>query len=470
MAESSGLLSTRQLVSLCVSAGVPAIGMASFPMLLFVTAGWGSWVAALLTTVVGFALGSVIMVFARRSTVSGSLASYVAQGLGERSRAVVAAALFVGYVAQMIAIQVLAATFTTSFLTSMGVGFAGTPECLIAIFLFTGVVPAAIAWRGLDTSVRWAVTLTAISVPVVLVISAAAAWRTGLHLGQQFSMQGATWSGILIGFGAAASWLASFESGVTLAAETAEPKKSLPVAVLALPTVTIGYLLVTVLQIPGLMLVGDKIAAGASAPAALAELAGLGRGVGQACDLLLAVGVFAALIGFTNFLSRLVVAYSEEEMLPRALGRHNQRHGTPTSAIALATGISTAVLVAVVAISDEWGLTVYRMVSTSIVYLWAVPYALVSLAVLLLLARERALRVPIIVCALIGGTGMLWPWVNSLINPPPSPDNVVSYVAMIAIVVVGWAFYSRRTRRLASSASVSDAVQTDTAGEADPVS
>ncbi|MFC7447154.1 APC family permease [Rhodococcus daqingensis] len=469
MAESTGLLSTRQLVALVVSSGIPAVGMASFPMLLFGTAGWGSWAAALLTTVVGFSLGRVIMVFARRSVASGSLSSYVAEVSGERSRAVVAGALLLGYLGQMVAIQVLAATYVTSFFTSTGFGFAGTPESLIVIFLLTGLVPAAIAWRGLDASVRWAVTLTVISVPVVLTISVASAWHTGLQLGQQLSMEGSTWGGILVGFGAAASWLAGFESGVTLAEETAEPTKSMPVAVLAVPVVTIGYLLVTMMQIPGLMLVGDQIRSGVSAPAALAELAGLGRGVGQACDLLLTVGVFAALIGFTNYLSRLVVGYAAEGMLPSLLSRHNRRHGTPTSAIAVATGISTVALIIVVAVSDEWGLTVYTMVSTSIVYLWAVPYACISVGVLVLLARERAMRVPIIVCALIGGTGMLWPWVNSLVDPPPSPINHVSYGAVIAVVVVGTAFYLQRARRGRDVADPVDTAGTDPAGEVDTV-
>lgn len=441
-----GGLSTGQLVFLCAASGIPAVGLSSFAVLLVGSAQWGSWLAALITAVIGFALGRVIVVFARRYVASGSLASYVAEIFGERARAFVGAALLLGYLGQLIAIQVLAATYATSFLASVGVSQASSPQVLVPIFVVTGIVPAAVAWRGLNESVRLAVVFTVISIPLILFISGASAWHTGLDLGRQFSLEGSTFSGVAIGLGAAASWLVSFESGLTLASETKNPKKALPIAVFAIPTVVVGYFLATFLQIPGLMQVGDKVAAGESVPAALAELAGLGTWVGQACDLVLCVGVFAALIGFTNYLSRIMVDYAEDGMLPAAFSRRDLNRGTPVVAIMAAVGLSTVILVGVVLVSANSLLTVYTAVATVLVYFWILPYVLICAAAVVLMLRERVFRISVAVCAIIGIVGMSWPWINSFIEPPTSPVNLMSYVAVAAVLALGLLFLAMRRR------------------------
>lgn len=444
-------LSKAQLIALCAASAIPAVGMASFPVLLVGPAGYGSWIAALLTAVIGFALGRIVIVFARRYVVSGSLASYVAEVFGPWARAAVGGSLLLGYLGQLMGVQVLAAMYASSFLVSVGVESAATPQAMIIMFLIAGIVPALIACRGLDASACVAVIFAAISVPLLLFISGASAWHTGLELGRQLSLEGTSMSGIIIGLGAAAAWLVSFESGATLAEETADPKRSVPVAVMVVPVLVVGYFTVTVLQIPGLMQVGNQLAAGMSAPAALADNAGLGETVGQVCDLLLAVGVFAALIGFTNYMSRIITAYAEDGMLPKILTRRSPKYRTPVLSIVISIGTATAALVVIAAVSPESLLTVYSAVATVTVYFWVLPYVLICVAAIVLLVREKTLTLAVVVSAVIGIVGMIWPWVNSLINPPAPPINLMTYVGVAAVAVVGLAFYTSRRRNARKS-------------------
>ena len=439
-------LSTRQLVLLCVSSGIPAVGLSSFSLLLVGSSGWNSWVTALCVTVLGFALGRVVVVFARKYVVDGSLATYVGEVLGDGARSIVAASLLLGYVGQLIAIQVLASMFATSYLISIGVEAAAEPSGLATIFLVTGAVPAYIACRGLKDSVRMAVAFTVVSVPMILFISGASAVHTGLQLGNQLSLDGFTWSSLAIGVAASASWLVSFESGVTLASETQNPQKSLPAAVFAVPALVVLYFAATVLQVPGLMQVGEQLEAGMSVPSALAQNAGLPVWVGQVCDLLLCVGVFAALVGFANYVSRIVVAYAHDGMLPAWFSRSAPRTGTPVVAILTSLGASTTSLIGVVVINADSLLTVYAAVATLVVFFWVAPYTLTCFAAVVLMVREARVSLVVVLCAVLGIIGIVYPWANSFFEPPAAPIDLMSYVAVVLVVGPGVAMMLRRRR------------------------
>lgn len=78
----SGHLSRLQLTSLAISSMIPAVGMASFPMLLVLNAGLGGWVAALLAALTVICVGRAVTVFASRYVASGSLYSYAGEVFG----------------------------------------------------------------------------------------------------------------------------------------------------------------------------------------------------------------------------------------------------------------------------------------------------------------------------------------------------------------------------------------------------
>lgn len=433
----TGHLSRNQLVGLALASYVPPVGLASVPALVLVTAGNGSWLGTLIAALATSLVGLSVIAFARRHVVTGSLYSYLPHVFGPWARILTGAALFLGYIAQIGAIAFLVGLFSGSFLLSLGVESGFDVGVQMAIYAIAVLIAGTIAYRGLDTSVRAAVTLAVVSVPLMLVVTVAAAVSTGLDLGSQLSLEGATPSGIFQGVAAGAVFLVGFESSTALAAETRDARRSVPLAVMCVP-VGLGalYVVATLLQVPALFAASEALAAGTSPAAALALEGGLGTTTASATDLVLAVATFAALIGFVNYGSRFVATLAADGLLPARAGRIHPRHQSPAAAVVTICALGLGAILVMVALSPDAILEVYNSVATLIVYFWVVPYLLICAGALRLLRREGRLGPLAVVGAGLGAAAMAWMYLNGLVNPPAPPLDAMSYVAVIAVVVV----------------------------------
>ncbi|WP_283844562.1 APC family permease [Streptomyces sp. RerS4] len=430
-------LTRGQIVGLAVASMIPAVGLAAVPALMFVSAGNGSWLSALLSAAVTTFVGLSVITFARRHVAGGSLYSYLSLVFGPWARLVAAAALLLGYAAMIAGITMVIGVYVGSFLLSQG--YAGGLELPVqlAVYAVALLIAVFFARRGVDVSVRAAVVLMAVAIPVVGVVVVASATTTGLHLAEQFSFEGGfSSSGVFQGMAAGATFLMGFESCAALARETKDPKRDVPFAVLGIPVLLgVVYLLATILQVPGLFASAERLAQGMSPAAALALNAGLGETFASATDLVLAVATFAGLIGFVNFGARFVATLSDDGLLPRRVGRPDPKHGSPATAVVTLSVIGFVVLaVAVIAYPDSL-LSVYSALATLIVYLWVFPYVLICAAHVVLLARERARRPLAYVTAVLGGAAMAWVYLNGWVNPPAAPVDAMSWVALALIAV-----------------------------------
>jgi amino acid transporter len=447
----AGHLSRGQIVGLALASYVPAVGLASVPVLLLATAGNGSWLGALIAALATVSVGMSVIAFARRYVVTGSLYSYISQIFGTWARSLMGATLLLGYVAQIAGITLIVGIFSGSFLLSVGVDSGLDVGMQTAIYVVAVGVSAAVAYRGLDTSVRTAVTLAALSVPLMLVITVAVGLDTGLDLGSQLSLEGATASGIIQGVAAGAAFLVGFESSAALAAETRDPKRNVPLAIMSIPIILGSlYVLATIFQIPGLTAASEALGAGASPASALALEAGFGADVAKATDLVLAIATFASLIGFVNYGSRFIATLGADHVLPGATARVHPRFRSPSIAIVLISTIGLALIIVLVALNPDDILTVYASIATLIVYFWVVPYLLICAGAVVLLAREKQLMPWLVGSALVGASAMAWLYVNGIVNPPPAPVDAMSWVFLVATVVVFAGFYLGQRLRAGS--------------------
>lgn len=433
----AGHLSRTQLVGLGLASYIPPVGLASVPALMLATAGNGSWLGTLIAAVATSLVGLSIVSFARRYVVTGSLYSYISHVFGHWARILMGAALFLGYIAQVGAIAFLIGLFSGSFLLSVGVGSGFDVTVQMIIYSGAVLIAAAIAYRGLDTSVRSAVTLAVVSVPLMVLIIVAAAVSSGLDLGAQLSLEGATTSGIFQGVAAGAAFLVGFESSAALASETRDAKRAVPLAVMCVP-VGLGalYVVATFLQVPALTAASDALAAGTSPAAVLAVEGGLGGTVAAATDLVLAVATFAALIGFVNYGSRFVATLATDRLMPARTGRIHPRYRSPATAVVTISALGLGAILIMVALNPDDIVSVYNSVATLIVYFWVIPYLLICAGAVKLLAREGRLGLSAVVSSVAGAAAMAWMYLNGLINPPASPLDAMSYVALVALAVV----------------------------------
>lgn len=450
-----GHLSRSSLVALAVCSFTPAVGMAMVPMLMFATSGYHAWTSALLASVAVICIGLAVSAFARRFVATGSLYSYAGEVFGPWARLVTGAALFVGFLLQLAAVTATAGLFLGSFLTASGINGALGVAVQAAIYAVVLGLAGVVAIRGLDTSVRTVVILTLVTVPLVGLITVLSASHTGLHLSEQFGLPGMSVHGTFQGIAAGAAFLVSFESLTAMAAETKSPKKTVPFAVMSvLGIFGTLYVVTTVLQVPGLATQTEALAAGMSPPAALAELAGLGPAVAHATDLILASSMFAALVGFFNYGSRFLMTLSDDGLLPSATARVSRGSRTPTVAITVLAILTFGVVTSLVFVAGNVT-TAFNAITTLVVYVWVPPYLIISAGAIALVIRERQWRPGLILAALIGFATMLWVYANGVVNPPPSPNGAMSWVALIVVslVLVVFAVYARSKRNAREEAS-----------------
>jgi amino acid transporter len=432
----TGHLGRGQLVSLSLASFIPAVGMALVPVLLFSSAGMTSWLSALLGATAVIFVGLSVTRFARRFIASGSLYSYIGEVFGLWAQRLMAAALLAGFLAQVAGISGIVGIFVGSFLASLGLTAALGPWPQIAIYIVAACIAASIAYRGLDTSVRVAVTLAVLSVPLMMLITVASAAHTGLMLEQQLDFGAWSLSGTLQGMASGAAFLVAFESCSSLAAETKDAKRNVPLAVMAVPVVLGAlYMVCTVLQIPGLAAASSLLEAGVSPPAALAIQSGLGDQVAIATDAVLAVATFGALIGFINYGARFAMTLGADRLLPKALASVHPRFHSPHIAIIVLTllGVGGMSVLALI-VGDV--LAAYNAIATLLVYEWVLPYLLITAGAIVLIVREGGFRPGPIIASALGGIGMGWIFINGLINPPPAPYDSMSWVTFIAIGVL----------------------------------
>ena len=260
-------LRSAQIIALALTSQTPAVALATVPFLIVLTAGNGSWLGALIIALTTACIGFSVITFARRYVGTGSVYSYMPHVFGAWGRLLVGATLAIGFVTLLSGVLLLTGIFAGSFLVATGVSSALSAGTIALTSTGAIVIAAGLAYRGLDASIRTAVVLTLMTVPIISLITLAIALHTGLDLGAQLSLEGSSLSGIFQGVAAGSVFVVAFESSAALAAETKAPKRNIPLAVMSIPVVLgAAYLLATLLQVPGLTATADAINSGLSPP------------------------------------------------------------------------------------------------------------------------------------------------------------------------------------------------------------
>ena len=308
-------------------------------------AGTSVGLAVLLAAIGTFALAWIVSRYAKKIHAAGSLYDYVSQGLG---RAIGAAAGWLYY------------SGTIALTTALGVLLGGyVHDNLLPVFEIGPFFPIwvwdaiftaglfVVLFFGVQISTRVQLTLSLISMAVVLffLITVIADLGGDNDLGNVFdpSPEGG-FSGILFGVLYGVLAFVGFETAANLAEETADPKRSIPRAVLgAVLIVTIFYLIASYVEVAGfgfdLAVILDPAVAGAP----LFALGAPGSPSGSELWLkILLVVVFldmlAVYVGAGVASTRGVFALARDRRLP-AMAASVSKYGTPIGAIALLIAI-----------------------------------------------------------------------------------------------------------------------------------
>lgn len=445
-----GTLGVWAALGLAIVVFNPALSTATVGAFVAPYAGNAAWLSVLAGAVVIGCIGLAIIPFARRFVVTGALYSYLSNVFGEWAKVLSGAALAVGYVVGMMAMLGALGVYFGSWLVSIGWSHGNDLVVQAAIYAVATLAAGTLAYRGLDASTKISVGLLALCFPFVLIVLVGVVVGPGLDLGPQLSLDGFSMSGFTQGMIVSVTFLVVFETSAATALETRDPIRTVPRVIMAIPIV-VGTLnvLAALITVPALGTAGagEAMAAGASPIAAIAEDAGLG-GIANVVDLALSVSIFAGIVGFYNYAPRVWATMAEDRLLPAALGRiHPSRH-TPTTAIVIIGFIAATIPVLVAALTGDSPLAVYGYIATIFTYFWVIPYVLICVGAVVLLSRLRELTPVVAIAATVGALAFIWVYVNSIINPPPTPVNLMTWIApaAIAITVVVMLITRRRQR------------------------
>jgi amino acid transporter len=329
-------------------------------------AGVATPLAVLLAAVGTFALGWIVAQYAKRVHAAGSLYDYVAMGFGDRLGAIAgwvyygATTVLASAIAVLVGFYVEGSIFTADP-ASPGVLSAESPLPAWAWSVIFVAAVFLIMYLGVELSTRVQLTLALVSAVALLAFFIKVIVDVGANndvvraLDPSEAPEG--WSGILFGVLYGVLIFVGFETAANLAEETAQPKRSIPRAVLSsVVIVSVFYLVASYAQIAGMGFDLATITDPAVAAAPVFFLAapdGGGFGSSFILDALIVVvflDVMAVGLGAAVASSRGIFALARDRRIPGGLAAVSRTRGTPVAAIAFVAAVSLLM----VAFAELW--------------------------------------------------------------------------------------------------------------------
>jgi len=349
-----GRLTLVDTIAQSVTVMAPSMSGGFITYLAAVKSGGATPLAFLLATVACLLIGGVVSKFALELHHAGSLYSYTVQGIGS----------FWGYLTGwgyglglwLAGASVLAGsgTFMALFMTSIN-----APDFLRQWWLWfiVGLVGwFVIGYRDVKVSTRFFLVFTSIGVAVLLFLALVVIVKGGAHGNtlQAFSpgAAGVSWPSIFGGVAFGLLSFTGFETAASLAEETRNPKREIPLAVMG--AVLIGgvfYIVVTYATSIGYGVREATTAwpASASGLAPLAEK--YASYMTDTVLLVVAVDAFLCGLGLANAVTRMIFAMGRDRVLPSRFARTHPKHKSPYIALILYVIVSVVFVVVLIAVT-----------------------------------------------------------------------------------------------------------------------
>ena len=325
-----GVLTTLDVIAQSFAYLGPVTGAAFVTSLVAASAGAAAPLAVLVAGTLCVTIGYVLAQLAARIHHAGCIYEYVNRSLGPGAGSLAGWMYFTALALFCPAILLGLSAWIADFVrTQTGFAcpwYAVTVALCVPLYLLT--------LFDIRIATRTQLTITVVSVAVVLAVVGVILLRGGEsgHTLEVFSPAASSrgWQGVSFGLIYALTFFAGFESSATLAEETADPRRSLPVAVIGSVTLVAAfYLLVCYAFAIGY----GPASAGqwASDTGALQTMAGryVGAWLGPVVFATAVLDAFAVALGCLTAASRVAYALGRDGLLPAALGRVHPRHQTP---------------------------------------------------------------------------------------------------------------------------------------------
>jgi amino acid transporter len=372
----AGVLGPVETLAQSVSAVAPSTSPSLTIPLVFALAGNATWFVYLLATGAILLVGFCVSRFARLSASPGSLYTYTANALPPVFGVTAAWALLIAYLATGASVAGGALYYATVMSQQF---FHWAPPAIPAIGLVCAAA-AFVAYRDVKLSAEMMLWIEIVSVSLILIVLAFMVVRFGLQFDMdQFRLKGASISALGQALVLSIFSFVGFESATTLGAEAREPLRTIPRAVLQCAILAgVFFMLCSYSEVLGFRGESGKLSDSTSPMHLLANKAGISP-LGTGIDFGALVSMFACVLACTTAAARVLLRMARSGLLPRALERTSQKHGTP----GLAVLVSAALMLAATAVMNLGGISsaeMYDLLGSLSVFGFLTVYALVALA------------------------------------------------------------------------------------------
>jgi amino acid transporter len=400
-------LSLPEVLAQSVANAAPSAAMALLPLLVFLNAGNGSWLAFVIAVTLMVCVGYCASQFAKRMNSAGSFYVWVTQALGPGAGHSAGWGLQLGYIA-------------TGVATVFGFGIFGgdllhrlfpsidplNPVLLIVLFAIDFVLAVSVAIYDINLSARTALTLESISILAIITLCVSIWVVRGPVDTAQFSFHGVVPGGVVIGIVLAIFAFVGFESAGSLGMEAKNPYRNVGRAIVVSAIfVGVFYVLVSYSQTLGYQPTNGGYAKSSAPMPDLANLIGLGW-LSIVIDIGITISVFACTLACINASARIALTMAHDGMGVPALTRTHSTRKTPNVAIWV-VAVPMLVIPVVAILLRQSPVDGTGWAGTLATFGFMLAYGLVSLGAPLFLRRIDQPSTPVWIVGMIGLVAMI---------------------------------------------------------------
>ena len=424
-------------------------------------AGTASWLVYVIATLALLVVGINIGKLAQRIPSAGSFFIYVSRSLGPAYGMLAGWAMLAAYLFTAMALTVATSIFVKTLFSALNVGFVPNT---IMLYLVVSLLAAWLAFRDIRLSSRIGLTLEAISVAIILVVTVSALFHVGFKLDtKQLGLDGVAPGKAIQAVVFAIFSYVGFESAATLGREARNPGSAIPRAI-RMTAVVAGLFFVFTTYVITQGFGDDATKLGASGAPLADILTGQSALVVALVYFGAAISSFACALASLNAFSRMMFSLGRYNFLHSSMGRVHVTHRTPHVALAFGAVVN---FVLVCAFSGQAELDTFGWYGTIASFGFIVVYLLCSIAAPVYLKRTGELTTADTVYGGIGAVLMLLALVGSLYPVPDYPYNLLPYGFLVYMVIGAAWFFVLKARRPSVLAAMSSELEIAASEEAD---
>lgn len=408
---------------------------------VFALAGNGTWISYIIATVACVLLAKQVNVFSRRYATSGSLYTYVTDGLGSRVGFASGASILFAYITTAVAVLAGFAIYTHNLFSYFHIG---VPFPLLMAF---GAVTAwLMAQKGVELSTKAMMTMEFLSVTIISILGIILLFTHHFNINPgNVAFKNVSFGGVTSGLGLAFFSFVGFEGAASMGKEAKEPLKNIPRAVISSPlAVGIFFVLMALIMMMGFAGTGHSLGESTSPLAFLAQANHVSF-LGYCITVGAMISFWSSTVGVITAGSRILMKMSHEGILPEKFEFVNAKKKTPTVAIGVSAFIITGLGVGFsIFTSIE---NTYEWFGSIAVWGFLITYLLVTISAPVFLHKYDSLKVRNIVSSTITGGLLLIPLIGSIY---PQPEGAAKYFPYIfgAWIVIALIFHAIKQRTL----------------------